>query len=162
MAETVNQETNETTAGTQERTFTQAELNAIVADRLNREREKYAGFEDYKAKAEKFDAAEEANKTDLQKAQEQAAQYKAQLDAFQKEITTRNARDKIAQETGVPATLLTGETEEECKKQAENILAWRGEAPKYPTLTDSGETAKVSGGKTRDQFADWFNNSLTK
>lgn len=159
MNETVNQEP---TANEQERTFTQAEVNAIVTDRLSREREKYAGFEDYKAKAEKFDAAEEANKSDLQKAQEQAAQYKAQLDAFQKEIATRNARDKIAQETGVPSSLLTGETEDECKKQAENILAWRGEAPKYPVLKDSGETAKVSGGKTRDQFADWFNETLTK
>lgn len=159
MAETVNQETN---TAQQERTFTQAELDAIITDRLNREREKYAGFEDYKAKAEKFDAAEEANKSDLQKAQEQAAHYKAQLDAFQKEIETRNARDKVEKETGVPSTLLTGETEEECKKQAENILAWRGEAPKYPAVKDSGEAAKVSGGKTRDQFANWFNESLTK
>lgn len=158
MNETVNQETN--TAEQQERTFTQAELNAIVADRLSREREKYAGFDEFKAKAEKFDAAEEAAKTDLQKAQEQAAQYKAQADALQKEISTRLIRDKVSQETGVPSALLTGETEEECKKQATTLLGWRGEPAKYPNVKDTGETAKVSGGKTRDQFADWFNTSL--
>lgn len=41
MAETVNQATNQngTGSGTQERTFTQSELNAIVTDRLSRERE---------------------------------------------------------------------------------------------------------------------------
>lgn len=156
MSETVNQETNNT-AAQQERTFTQAELNAIVTDRLNREREKYAGFEEFKAKAEKFDAAEEASKSDLQRAQEQAAQYKAQAEAFQKEISTRNIREKVAKELNVPLSLLTGETEEECKKQAEGLLAWRGDAPKYPVLNDSGETARVSGGKTRDQFANWFN-----
>lgn len=72
MAETVNQETNGTAAETQEneqRTFTQAEMNAIIQDRLTRERGKYADYEALKAKAAKFDEAEEAGKTDLQKAQ---------------------------------------------------------------------------------------------
>ena len=64
MAETVNQETNGTAAETQEneqRTFTQAEMNAIIQDRLTRERGKYADYEALKAKAAKFDAAEEAH-----------------------------------------------------------------------------------------------------
>ena len=60
--ETVNQETLETTAEEPERTFTQTELDAIVRDRLQRERNKYADFETYKEKAEKYDAAEEAQK----------------------------------------------------------------------------------------------------
>ena len=54
MAETVNQETNGTAAETQEneqRTFTQAEMNAIIQDRLTRERGKYADYEALKAKA---------------------------------------------------------------------------------------------------------------
>ena len=46
--ETVKQETV-----VEERTFTQAELDAIVSDRLKRERSKYEGFEDLKAKAAK-------------------------------------------------------------------------------------------------------------
>ena len=56
MAETVNQETNGTAAETQEneqRTFTQAEMNAIIQDRLTRERGKYADYEALKAKAAK-------------------------------------------------------------------------------------------------------------
>ena len=64
MAETVNQETNGTAAETQEneqRTFTQAEMNAIIQDRLTRERGKYADYEALKAKAAKFDEAEEAH-----------------------------------------------------------------------------------------------------
>ena len=47
MEETVNQET---TAA--EKTFTQSELDSIVADRLRRERSKYEGFDEIKAKAE--------------------------------------------------------------------------------------------------------------
>ncbi|MCQ2386491.1 MAG: hypothetical protein MJ078_07460 [Clostridia bacterium] len=162
MAETVNQETGAPTAEQSGKTFTQEELNAIVADRLNREREKYAGFEDYKAKAAKFDAAEEAAKSDLQRAQEEAGRYKAQAEALQREIGTRNAREKIAAEKGIPANLLTGETEEDCAKQADAILAWRGGNQKYPAVQDSGETGKLSGGKTRDQFANWVAETLKK
>jgi len=43
-----------------ERTFTQAEMDAIIGDRLKRERAKYADYEDVKAKAQQFDAAQEA------------------------------------------------------------------------------------------------------
>ena len=44
MAETVNQEQNTEP----EKTFTQAELDAIVGDRLKRERAKYADYSDLK------------------------------------------------------------------------------------------------------------------
>lgn len=74
MAETVNQETTPAAEGQQtERTFTQAEMNAIIADRLNRERTKYADYDTLKSKAAQFDAAEEASKSELQKANEKAA-----------------------------------------------------------------------------------------
>jgi hypothetical protein len=53
-----------------ERTFTQAELDALIRDRLARERNKYANYDALVAKAEKLDAIEEAQKSELQKAQE--------------------------------------------------------------------------------------------
>ena len=61
MEETVKQE--------ESKTFTQDELNAIVSDRLKREREKYADYESLKEKATKLDEIEEASKTELQKPQ---------------------------------------------------------------------------------------------
>ncbi len=139
------------------RTFTQAELDAIVGDRLARERAKYPDYEALKAKAAQYDAAEEARKTDLQKAQEAEARAKAELDALKKANAARDARDKAAAETGVPASLLTGATEEECRAQARAILDWRGKQPNYPTTGDGGEqNINTSGGKTRDSFAAWF------
>ena len=168
MSETVNQETAaanaaqtppESPAG---KTFTQAELDAILTDRLARERAKYPDYEALKAKAAKFDAAEEAGKSELQKLTEQAAKEKARADALQKQIDTTNARTKVAAETGVPASLLTGETEEECKKQAEKLVAWRGPTG-YPDTHDPGASPNPGGGgKTRDQFASWFQQSLNK
>ena len=80
MAETVHQEpTTPAAEGQQpERTFTQAEMNAIISDRLSRERSKYADYDDLKAKAQQFDAAQEAGKTELQKANEKACTAQAQ------------------------------------------------------------------------------------
>ena len=65
-----------------ERTFTQAEMNAIIADRLSRERAKYADYDALKEKADQFDAAQEAGKTELQKANERAAALQTQVDAL--------------------------------------------------------------------------------
>lgn len=121
-----------------ERTFTQAEMDAIISDRLKRERAKYSDYEDLKAKAVAYDAAEEANKSDLQKANEKAESLQAQLDALNKANKERELRDKIAAETGVPANLLRGNSEEDLRAQAEGI---KGFATKnsYPSVKDKGE-----------------------
>ena len=56
----------------EEKTFTQAELNAIVQKRLGEEKAKYENYEELKAKALKFDELEEQNKSELQKANDKA------------------------------------------------------------------------------------------
>ena len=105
-----------------ERTFTQAEMNAIIADRLSRERAKYADYDALKKKADQFDAAQEAGKTELQKANERAAALQTQVDALTRANEVREVRGKVSAATGVPAELLSGETEEACKAQAQAIL----------------------------------------
>lgn len=82
--ETVKQELLDTATNgeQQEHTFTQAELDRIVTERVRRESAKFSDYEEIKAKASKFDEAEEANKTELQKATERADSLQAQLDAL--------------------------------------------------------------------------------
>ena len=55
-----------------ERTFTQAELDALIRDRLARERGKYADYDELRAQAERWAEHEEAQKSELQKLQEAA------------------------------------------------------------------------------------------
>lgn len=107
--------------------------------------------------------------TQLAEAAEGAKQYadydeiKAQRDELQKNIDTRNARDKVSAETGVPAGLLTGDTEEACKAQADAIMQWHGSTAKYPDAAGvGGEPQEISGGTTRDQFAEWASAALNK
>jgi hypothetical protein len=53
-------------------TFDQAAVDRIVADRVARERKKYEGFDDIKARAAKFDEIEAQNATELDKAVKKA------------------------------------------------------------------------------------------
>ena len=140
------------------KTFTQAELDAAIESRLTRERAKFADYETLKAKAEKFDKAEEAAKSELQKAQEQAAAYKAQLDAKTRELAAAAARSKVSSETGVPANLLTGETEEACKAQAEALHAWRGGVKFVPNRS----VDHVIGAKTKATAKNEYEAGLMK
>ena len=155
--ETVNQET--TVEQPENKTFTQDEVNAIIGDRLKRDREKYADYEDLKAKAQKYDEAEEASKTELQKANDKINELQAKADKLSKDAEIRGIREKVAAETKVPADLLTGETEEICKEQAKRLLEF-AKPNGYPTLNDGGEVQHTPGGKTRDQFAEWANSVL--
>lgn len=162
MSETVNQENKATAAqpATEPKTFTQEELNAIVADRLGRERTKYADYESLKEKAQKYDAAEEASKTELQKSVEKADALQKKLDEMTKANNVREIRDKVAKDTGVPAELLFGEDEETCKAQAQAILAY-AKPQKYPSVKDGGEvTKKTTNAATRDQFKQWFEENI--
>lgn len=144
--ETVLQETT-----TEERTFTQTELNEIVGDRLARERKKYADYDELKGKAQQLEevlAAQEAGNLERQKLQ-------SQLDELIKANNLREMRQKVAKETGVPTDLLNGATEEECKTIAARILDFKKPST-YPTVKDGGEVLhKPTSSTTRDKFAEW-------
>lgn len=162
MNETVNTQeaTTETTAEAQtERTFTQAELDGIVAERLKRERAKYEGFEDFKAKAAKLDEIEEANKSELQKATDRASALESELNALKKEAEVRTIRDKVSADTGVPATLLTADTAEGCEAQAKAILDFKG-VNTYPVVKDGGEVHQMPGLSAKDAFKEWASKVL--
>lgn len=148
--------TQETNGESQTRTFSQDEVNAIVGKRLADEKVKYADYEDLKAKAAKFDELEETKKSELQKATERAATLEQELNSMKKAEEVRTIRETVAKETGIPAHLLTGTTEEECKAQAAAIADYAKPSP-YPAVKDAGEVSHVGKVTTRQQFAEWSN-----
>lgn len=164
--ETVNQDAtalnNDNNQSSSEKTFTQSELDAIVSDRLKRERTKFQDYESLRQKAEQFDKLEEANKTELQKATEKATALEAELASLKKNEEIRSLRDKVAKENGIPAELLSGSTEEECMAQAKALIAFRESSSNtgYPNVRDGGEIHNTNKGTTRQQFADWANKAF--
>lgn len=157
MAETVNQE-NKNTESTENKTFTQEDVNRIVSERLAREAEKYKDYESFKEKAAQFDAAEEANKTELQKAQDKAAKLQKELDDRKKADSIREIREKVSKETGVPVNLITADTEEAAKAQADAIKQYAD--PGHPSVRDGGEVHTDNKQSTREQFAGWLEEVL--
>ena len=148
------QETTQNPVEPQGKTFTQEDVNRIVAERVKR----YANYEELKQKAEQFDQIEESNKTELQKAVEKANGLQSELDALKNATKLRDLRDEVSKEKGVPANLLTGTTKEECEAQAEEIISFAKQRPGYPAVPDGGEPTVSVKRATRDQFAEWLNN----
>lgn len=162
MSETVNQGNNNATGGdATPKTFTQAELDAIVSDRLKRAGEKYKDYDDLKAKAAKLDEMEAAGKTELEKATKKAADLQAELDSLKKEKEAAAIRAKVAKDNNISPDLLTGDTEEACTAQAKAMLEYFKPGG-YPDVKDGGEPkTQGAGGATRDQFAAYFNQVMT-
>lgn len=113
-----------------------------------------AEIEDLKQKL-----AAAANSDELQKAQQQAAQLQQELDAMKAAETIRLTREKVAGEKKIPAHLLTGDTEEACAKQADEILAF-AQPSGYPQIRDGGDPRNPPAPTTRQKFADWAKDNL--
>jgi hypothetical protein len=115
----------------------QEDLDRIIGERLARERSKFADYSDLKAKAEQFDALEEKNKTELQKALDRAAA----AEALAADASAKALRSEIAAAKNVPVDLLSGATKEELEAAADKLIAFRGEqtpgpkAPYVPAVT---------------------------
>ena len=144
---------NQTPTPSEPQTFSQEDVNRIIAKRVA----KYSDYETLKEKAAKFDEQVEASKSDLQKATERADSLQAELDAMKKAEELRTLRDEVASSKGVPANLLTGSTREECEAQADLLLNW-AKPNSYPKVPDGGEPVGNAKKSTREQFADWLNN----
>jgi len=76
-------ESSETPAETQEKLLTQAEFEEALKKRLERERKKFADYDELKTKASEYEAQLEAKRlselSEVEKAQEQARKFEEQL-----------------------------------------------------------------------------------
>ena len=99
---------------------TQEEFNAMVADRIKRERAKYADYSDLKSKASKFDELAEAQKTETQRAIERAeAAERALADKSMEAL-----RLSVIAKHGIPEEyqeFVTGADEAELNAKAEKV-----------------------------------------
>jgi hypothetical protein len=70
----------------------QDEFDRMVGDRLARERQKFADYDDLKAKAAKFDEADAASKTELQKLQDAVAERDSKLADLPRQVRAQAIR----------------------------------------------------------------------
>ena len=141
---------------------TQDELNRIVAERVARERGKYADYNDLKAKAAKFDEIDAQSKSEVEKATEKAAAIERERDQAQARLN----RLEVALEKGLSpsqAKRLVGDTREELEADADELLKDLGDSnkPRSPKPDPNQGRSGAGGPKsTADSFAEFFRNSL--
>lgn len=95
-------------------------------------------------KARAYDELQEQSKTELQRAQEQAAAYKRQVDELSAKAERGAARAKVAKETGVPAELVAGDDEESMRAFAEAVAKW-GKPSSAPRTRKPGSFSADAG-----------------
>jgi len=100
---------------------------------------------DLKAAQEALATAKAGDKSgELKKALDDLAAAQTELNGLKAANELRETRAKVAAAKGIPAHLLTGDTEEACAAQADAILAFAKPAD-YPLAPDGGEPVNNSG-----------------
>lgn len=127
-------------AGQAPKTFTQDEVNEMMGKVRREVSGKYADYDDLAKKAKAYDEAQEAAKTELQKAQEAAAKAMAEVDALKAEKAHADLVAKVSAATGVPAALISGDDEEAMSASAKAIADW-AKSTSTVAPTDKGGAA---------------------
>lgn len=141
----------------QSQSFTQADVDRIVAERLKREREatktKYADYESIKAKAGEATTLEE------RVAEIEARASKAEAEALRARVAGEYGISTKRGEKGEPSDadlFLTGSDEETLKAQAERLAARESERKKRGNrVPDEGNATPKPG---EDQMRDFTRN----
>lgn len=114
----------------------QDDLNRVIAERIQRERAKFADYDDLKTKASRFDELDQKNKSELEKATERAAALEAERDAQR----SAALRWRVAAKHGITdedaELYLTGLDEETLTRQAARLADLQQQKPKVGLRID--------------------------
>lgn len=127
----------------------QEQLNKLIGGRIEAVKQKFADYDDLKSKASEYDKAQEAAKTELQKATERAEKAESRVAEFEQREQLAKWADEAATEIGVTASVLRGSTKEELLKHARLIKELTQQAPPAPrrrSATPPGKSPQDGGG----------------
>lgn len=122
----------------QGKTLTQAEVDKIVADRVARERKKFADYDDLKKKSAELDKIRDSQKSELEKAKDRETALAVELQKY-KVAEIRRAAASAAGLDPEFADFITAADEQEAEEQAKK-LAERLKA-KAPDLKQGTRTS---------------------
>lgn len=103
-----------------------------------RSKENYAQVQSLSAELEKLKAAKPDEQ--LAAANQRAEEAEAQLASYKHDAEVNGWKAAAAKEAGVPAELLTGETEEAIKASAKALAAWASKRPAAPRFSNPAGT----------------------
>ncbi|WP_280473294.1 hypothetical protein [Nocardia asiatica] len=153
MTETSTETEHQDTASTSEqkpaeKTFTQADVDRLLGERLAREKQKFADYDELKSAAAELKQIKDANKSESQKLTDQIAALQKQLADRDAEVSTLaldKLRAEVAADKGVPAGRLRGSTKEDLEADADAYLT---EIASRETATKRKSPAPTTGLKS--------------
>ncbi|MBT1181204.1 hypothetical protein JS531_04290 [Bifidobacterium sp. CP2] len=158
-AETGSSDGGDASGQTPAKSFSQTEVDAIVEKRIARVKSQYADYDELKAKAVKYDEAEDAGRSALEKAQAQAAKYKAQFDQLTTQRQQEQWKTAASEQYGVPVSLLHGSTQEDIEANAKALKEWHDPKPKGLSVPNP---AQQPARPSKTTIAQDFENSFNK
>ena len=145
-------ETDENPSAEGSRTYTQEEFEAALEAAV---KERTAG-----AVRERVDRANRQRKelaSEKKGLEDQLAALTAELADYKQKEQIRQLAKQVSEETGVPADVLRGGTEEELRAHAESLKSLIGK-PSAPFVGSDGFAAS----KEEQQDTDWLRTAITK
>lgn len=141
----------------EEKTFSQTELNSIVSDRLNKEKEKYEKqIKELTDKLTSYDSKIAEFNTQIEEFTKKIATHDEELKAKDSAIHTYEVNSlklKVAHELGIPyefANRLAGNSEEEIRSDAESIKGiLANQKPSMPLRATEEATGNALDGALR-------------
>lgn len=138
----------------------QADLDRMIADRVSRERAKYGDYQALKAKAAKFDEAEQQAMTDMQKAVARAEAAERRASELETRQQVADWAAEITKGSPIPAAALRGSSREELEAHFEQLRSLVPDPPAVkgavgPYVPSEGKApAAPVGSSPAQQFAD--------
>lgn len=137
-----------------DRTFTQEEVNSMLAKERRETQAKYPHYDEYKQAYDEAQKKAEADKSELQKATDRADAAEAELAKLKSEKERASWIAAISKETGVPEAALHGDTEEDVRACAESLKSYF-EDPAAPTVK-TGKPSNTDAPESNDPLRALF------
>lgn len=136
----------------------QEDFDKAIQARIARERAKIpADYDELKAAADELAKIKESQKTEAQKLQEERDKATAELASER----AARLRAEVAASKGIPATLLSGSTQEELEASADALIAFRGDVAKGPVIPGQGRAPETTTAQDpASVFSDFLSNQL--
>ena len=129
----------------------QEDFNKAIAERVNRERAKFADYNDLKAKAGRFDEIERANQTEAEKFNQRIATLEQENAAIKTMALRSRIQAKFSISDEDAALFLTGADEDSLTAQAKRLAEREADRKKRGNVAPKeGGTADSQGTQTSD------------
>ena len=145
----------------EQRTFTQQQVNDLLARQKGDVQRRYSDYDDLKQKALELEEIEEAKRSDLERLTNERDSLKESLTPLQ----TENLRLRVALEKKLPGDLidrLKGGTEEEMQADADKLLELIGGEVAEPSLDGGARSQAQVQKKPEDAHNDFLSAVLAR